>query len=369
MKCTCRIRHYSCSSEANRKLAVVIFRIPSTWEKAWQSFDDPIIEVCQSFSAKWYYLLNVIISALTTVEVGVLCPFACFSLGLDEAGTVCLCYVMAVCFISQIPKRFVWRTRPFLAGRAKKVRSDKTSSFPSRAVTCGFLFPCMFMTAFLAQLFASMPQLMAEPRWELFLVLTCLGLLTFVIAIISALLSANARVSFGVHYPSDCVAGTLQGMLCTLVALFAYLLVSFSCGSCMLDQCYGTLSLVFVDPKFVSVTVLLVGILLGCTVLSVIQPIKFWVKCHHVYGMLFPPLTFRLLYLCPNFTGSAFPAPHILPPYCLLVLVVGLLLGTGVGMGVKKWPISAYCVIYFSLTAMLVALRVSSVWWGKVIHA
>lgn len=63
-----------------------------------------------------------------------------FVTGWDSVATQFTYLALVTALTSQIPKRFLWRTRPYLANRAQIRRKDKTSSFPSRAVTCGFVY-------------------------------------------------------------------------------------------------------------------------------------------------------------------------------------------------------------------------------------
>ena len=61
-------------------------------------------------------------------------------MGLDDVATESTYLILVTAFFSQIPKRFIWRYRPYVVGRAEGRRRDITSSFPSRAVTCGVVY-------------------------------------------------------------------------------------------------------------------------------------------------------------------------------------------------------------------------------------
>jgi hypothetical protein len=58
---------------------------------------------------------------ITTVEVGIAVPFCLFIFGKDTLATEMTFLMALTCLISQIPKRFLWRYRPYMVGRAKKV--------------------------------------------------------------------------------------------------------------------------------------------------------------------------------------------------------------------------------------------------------
>eukprot|EP00769_Ergobibamus_cyprinoides_P002729 gnl/Ergobibamus_cyprinoides/3877.p1 GENE.gnl/Ergobibamus_cyprinoides/3877~~gnl/Ergobibamus_cyprinoides/3877.p1 ORF type:complete len:123 (+),score=20.99 gnl/Ergobibamus_cyprinoides/3877:317-685(+) len=67
-------------------------------------------------------------------------PVVLLFAGLDSLATPLIPLMFFAALVSQIPKRFVWRDRPFMAGRATQFRRDLTSSFPSRAVTCAVVY-------------------------------------------------------------------------------------------------------------------------------------------------------------------------------------------------------------------------------------
>ena len=54
----------------------------------------------------------------------------------DSIGTVVSCMMIIIASLTQIPKRLIWRYRPFMVSRARGYGREQTSSFPSRAVTC-----------------------------------------------------------------------------------------------------------------------------------------------------------------------------------------------------------------------------------------
>ena len=75
----------------------------------------------------------------TTIEFGIMLPFVLHGLGIDSLATLFTYIAVALGIIPQIPKRFIWRSRPYMVGRAIKLNKAGTSSFPSRAVTVRYL--------------------------------------------------------------------------------------------------------------------------------------------------------------------------------------------------------------------------------------
>lgn len=48
-------------------------------------------------------------------------PLMLFTLGADTAGTLATYLMLSLALLSQIPKRFLWRSRPYMVGRAVSV--------------------------------------------------------------------------------------------------------------------------------------------------------------------------------------------------------------------------------------------------------
>lgn len=109
--------------------------MPHSFEKFFMPFDDALIRICQRFHSKPVQWFSKVVSAFSTIEIGMTVPFLCFFLGWDAAAQIWLSFALALAIIPQLPKRFIWRPRPYMAGRAKKFGKEHTSSFPSRAVT------------------------------------------------------------------------------------------------------------------------------------------------------------------------------------------------------------------------------------------
>eukprot|EP01137_Pigoraptor_chileana_P029899 Opistho-2@15754 len=179
-----------------------VWHFPPRWEEKIAWFDDPIIHACQKLSGNALHVFNIVCLALTAIETGIAVPMVLHIMGLDALAQLATFLMLALCGVSQIPKRFIWRYRPYMVGRARKVRRDLTSSFPSRAVTCGIVYTYGAIAAYNYAHSVSITQL----HWEG--VLCILG---------AALLLSFTRVNMGAHYPSDCVIGMFQGTFVCLL--------------------------------------------------------------------------------------------------------------------------------------------------------
>eukprot|EP01125_Pyxidicula_operculata_P009814 TRINITY_DN3230_c0_g1_i2.p1 TRINITY_DN3230_c0_g1~~TRINITY_DN3230_c0_g1_i2.p1 ORF type:complete len:222 (-),score=18.55 TRINITY_DN3230_c0_g1_i2:341-1006(-) len=159
-----------------------------------------------------------------------------------------------------------------------------------------------------------------------------------------------ARVNLGVHYPSDCVAGAIMGILVCVIGKFLWFADSYACGcNGDIEICYAGDNVLVIDPwnlsriNFWVLAGALVGQLLF-SVLMVVKPLKFWVKFGSVFGFLFPALTFRFVFLCPVGELSASLArPYVMyststfPHWWALIYALGAcLIGMGVGMKLQK---------------------------------
>lgn len=128
------------SLRSEGKDLLYVFHFAVAWEKFFQPFDDYLISKAQAVSIPGLYFFNLGITIITSIEFSLPWPFIAFICGADTLGLQLSFVFLTLATISQIPKRFIWRTRPYLVDRAKKVRPDKSSSFPSRAVTCSVVY-------------------------------------------------------------------------------------------------------------------------------------------------------------------------------------------------------------------------------------
>jgi len=182
--------------------------------------------------------------------------------------------------------------------------------------------------------------------------------------ITAVVLSSFARINMGVHYPSDCVAGFLQGILVCVIGTLLWHADALGCDSCFTDRCYSSensSSLISKDHlSRISWGTIAIGISVSLffTIVSVIKPIDFWQKCDRVYGMLLPGVLFQFTFLCRRTTGSSLAHPDSFPwyawPYAL-----GF---TGVATAVAfknngRYPVLSFLALFIILYIALVVWR------------
>lgn len=259
--------------------------------------------------------LALIYTALTTIEIGVCATLFLFLVGLDTLATMCLFTTLCVALGSQCFKRFVWRARPWMAGRAIQVKRDLTSSFPSRAVTCAVVYAYVFAHVFYPP--HAVPVQAFLPPVLLF-----------------AAGAGVARIFVGAHYFSDCLFGFVLGCAFTAMGSLLNRAVESGCAACYARASAGAACYAATDEQRLSAATL--GDLNGLTLLAVSglsialaglamsSPLHFWKKNIPIFGLLAPCLAFRLVLLCPghNSAGVALAAARDPDP----TLVVAALL-------------------------------------------
>lgn len=107
--------------------------------------DDALIRCGQScvrskHLKKPFTFIAYALTSTTIIEIGPIFPLVLYGCFLDDIALICLIVIAAVVLLSQIPKRFAWRYRPFFDYRAVHMKTNKTSSFPSRAVVCAVAY-------------------------------------------------------------------------------------------------------------------------------------------------------------------------------------------------------------------------------------
>jgi len=327
---------------------------PKHLEKRFQSFDDPIIDVCQKLQGKVWKYISLAMTACVTIELGIAVPFVLFFMGQDGIATEFVYLAFIAALISQIPKRFVWRFRPYMVNRANLVKKDQTSSFPSRAVTCATVYSFAIIWAYTYINTPDDGDVIF--RWWM-----------PVLIIFAILLSSFARINLGVHYPTDCVAGVLQGILICTIGTALWKTDILGCESCHKQKCYAgspgaaiTISSGFAKLNW-WLAVVVFGICVGIPIISVMKPIDFWNKCDRVYGMLLPCVAFQVLFLCPSSTreGYALNPPHFPSWYSF---ILGPCLAAGATIIGQKFggtrPLVSYALLSSSLLGSLVLWRV-----------
>eukprot|EP00004_Rigifila_ramosa_P015169 TRINITY_DN3515_c0_g1_i1.p1 TRINITY_DN3515_c0_g1~~TRINITY_DN3515_c0_g1_i1.p1 ORF type:complete len:376 (-),score=91.33 TRINITY_DN3515_c0_g1_i1:32-1159(-) len=316
-----------------------------------RKFDDAIITALQNISSNVFVVgFCLFWTIITAIELAVAAPFILSVLGYDVLGQFTTYTAFTLALVSQLPKRFLWRTRPYLAGRARRVRADKTSSFPSRAVTCATVYSLALSLAYNHHTHA--PSLYQVEWWMPLFVLFCI------------LCTSFARIWFGVHYPTDCLGGVIQGVIVIFLGVGLYEASVSVCRSCRDDKCY-TLS----DPlsSFGEVDWMLVcglSLVWGfLTLLSTTRPFLFWEKCQMIFGLLFSCVTFQVSMLCEPLAGSSLSAPKTPKPFHFLIAAVLPAVSIVVGLKSKgssrAKALAVFFLTFFSAFFSLALIRLS----------
>eukprot|EP00698_Gefionella_okellyi_P000217 TRINITY_DN10188_c0_g1_i1.p1 TRINITY_DN10188_c0_g1~~TRINITY_DN10188_c0_g1_i1.p1 ORF type:complete len:393 (-),score=63.29 TRINITY_DN10188_c0_g1_i1:109-1224(-) len=328
-----------------------VARYPDVLEDTFRYFDDKLIYWAQRFRNKPLYIWNLAFNAILSIELGIALPMVLFASGQDALGTEFTYVMLLAALVSQIPKRFIWRFRPFMQNRAYLLRPDMTSSFPSRAVTCAIVYSFLICYCVVYR--------RLNPTVE--------GWMPVFITIM-VVLSTYARVQYGCHFPSDCMFAILQGLFICTVGTALYKADVLGCASCAYNLCYApTLAQALNWGTFIQGTwglfaaVTIVSAIVA--VISIAPPLRFWGKCHHVYGMLLPCIAFQLTWLCPdkNSLGwSLAQPPAAVPWWAVIVGILMASLGTVVGMKVKgRFALLAFAGLYVFNFWILTFVRLS----------
>eukprot|EP00743_Colponemidia_sp_Colp-15_P004996 GILK01005382.1.p1 GENE.GILK01005382.1~~GILK01005382.1.p1 ORF type:complete len:449 (-),score=40.32 GILK01005382.1:118-1281(-) len=360
---------HSQSSPAHDGKQRWVVQFPPKWDRALSQFDDIVIEKAQYFHRSHLglrgkvgvcvELFNQLVTLWTTIEVGFVAPLFFYTVGHDALAGWFSALAFTTAIFTQIPKRFIYRKRPYLwmPPRALMCRNDRTSSFPSRAVVCAFVYT-----------FAVVAAVLHVHTFSTILNITIMAASIFV----AVLLTSYARVNFGVHFPSDCAAGVILGCVISLVGYGLHAAAVAACSSCLEATCYtdGQVASALTAESFslgaanwpALVTGTCVSFLL--TILCMIPPLEFWSKCTHFFGLLTPCIVFHLSFLCPTLSRKyASLSPPRLPhgtDWLVAITVVGIATGLGwFGRSRKKlWQRFAFFVVLYALIlAWLVSWR------------
>ena len=164
--------------------------------------------------------LAKVITGVVNLEPFLLSPVVLFMLGLDSYASICAVTMLVLSSVSQVPKRFSFRARPYMVSRARGFTKDPTTSFPSRAVTCGMVYSSIFFFC-LSSPSVEVGEAMENWRWWYPLMI-----------VLATVMSAWARVFLGAHYPSDCIFSLPQGLLILTAVGLMFYFEKFLCGSC-----------------------------------------------------------------------------------------------------------------------------------------
>jgi len=93
---------------------------PNSLEAVTRSFDDYFIKIVQRYHSKGLAYFDLFITAFVAIETGIACPFILYVLGFDGLATELSYLMLLLALFSQIPKRFIWRFRPYMAKKSFK---------------------------------------------------------------------------------------------------------------------------------------------------------------------------------------------------------------------------------------------------------
>jgi len=329
---------------------------PESWDERLRHFDDSVINYVQAPLTrqtplrKLYEYGALLMTMFTCIEFGLCLPIFFHVLGYDALGTRSTILVLVSAFFSQLPKRFVWRARPWMLGRARKLRKDSTSSFPSRAVTCGVVYGFIL---------GQMTNL-KDPAWDI--IIPC--------AVVFGALAAFARIYLGAHYPSDCLVGYLSGIVACAIGIGLLYGEESACGSCYEFTCYSN-----PDNDALPIThsslgdmdhrpfVILVLVFAFMVFVLMSPPLVFWGKLSHPAGVLLPILTFRLTFLCPTIgtVHYALPPPSAATPASAFVALTLSLITMFLGKKTKRCKMLkkylTYLLLYWITLISLISWR------------
>ena len=276
------------------------------WEEAMEKWDQIGIRMCQEGIGGSYEFMSrgvaMVWTVITSIEVGIGLPFWLLMVGWDGLGMKVTVLMLLTAILSQVPKRFIWRARPFMTEppRAVAIAQNFTSSFPSRAVVCSAVYGYIFSLVLIE---------LNALEWPSFFIFT------FFITLF-ILFASYSRIFYGVHFPSDCAAGAIFGLLICLAGYTIHQWIIEQCLDCTAGACYAVLRVISMKedsaPVYLPNFIVAVSVCLGITFLSIIPPLMFWKKCGLVYGSLLPCVLFRFTFLCKplNPYESALVQPH-----------------------------------------------------------
>jgi membrane-associated phospholipid phosphatase len=295
-----------------------VVRFPRALEECLAHVDDPIIALCQlceddaaspplRFAAAGCRVLSRVITFFTAIEIGVSVPLILYFCGQDGEASWFATLMLVTGAATQVPKRFIWRARPFHVNRARSTLRNATSSFPSRAVACSTIYA--YLVAY-TLVYPAESALHASLLW-------------LAIAAVLVPLAAFARINLGVHYPSDTVAGAILGVAICVAGTALSWVEDLGCASCRTGECYATAAAAGDEGagdaiSWSAMASVSWGLVAACalaslalTLVAIAPPLRFWNKCAHVGGVTLGCLSFHLTFLCKQASANG---RHALPP-------------------------------------------------------
>ena len=69
-------------------------------------------------------------SVIYSVEIAAMIPFLLVFVGWEREAMLAICHLTVLLVLTQLPKRFMWRYRPYMKSRAKMVSVTSFASGP-----------------------------------------------------------------------------------------------------------------------------------------------------------------------------------------------------------------------------------------------
>ncbi|KAK4537422.1 hypothetical protein CDCA_CDCA12G3447 [Cyanidium caldarium] len=246
------------------------YRFPARWDRLLQPLDDRLIRLCQrGQGSRPLYAVAMAMTALTCIETGLVLPLILYGWGYDAHACSFSYLVLALACVSQVPKRLLWRARPYMDGRAVALRHDRTSSFPSRGVTGAVVYAA----AIWWPMRGSAQSVAADG-------------IAAVMAAVAVTATMWARVHLGVHYPSDAAAGALQGAL--IVLPMRARLPRWCATAHQTSYGHGGAAVIRWSA-LVTTTIVTLALVAGAEA----PPLLLWNKSSYVLGLLGAAMAFR----------------------------------------------------------------------------
>ena len=299
-----------------------VVHFPRALEECLRHADDPLIALCQlcedeadspplRFAAAGCRAFSRVVTFFTAIEIGVSVPLLLYFCGQDGEASWFATLMLVTGAATQVPKRFIWRARPFHVNRARSTLRNATSSFPSRAVACSVIYA--YLVAY-TLVYPAESALHASLLW-------------LAIAAVIVPLAAFARINLGVHYPSDTVAGAILGVAICVAGTALSRVEDLGCASCRTGECYASAAAAAAGEESAGAGDAISWSALGgvswalvaacalaslvLTLLAIAPPLRFWNKCAHVGGVTLGCLSFHLTFLCKEASANG---RHALPP-------------------------------------------------------
>ncbi|XP_062511188.1 uncharacterized protein LOC134187084 isoform X2 [Corticium candelabrum] len=262
---------------------------PEQWDDVFSYMDNAVTQWCQRLNNTFLVVLDQLVTFGTSIEVGVVISFFFFYLGLDSLVIAASSVMMALVVVTQVPKRFLWRRRPHVAGRAKMLYDGTlTSSFPSRAVTCCVVY---------LYLLSGILEILSRPEKDPVAPFRLLWSPAFILFTIWAVVwTSIARIGVGVHYASDCIAGVVQaGIVCYIAETTYYIIVNACCQGAAPFHADRALLLHHINWPGLAIATIT-----GVVAVFVLESdlVQYWSKAHFVLGLLYPVLCGLFLFCC-----------------------------------------------------------------------